>query len=68
MNRDCWLRCAVLLPADRSIALTETAAPAADRVPALPRARRWPGELAGRFLYPGWPSGVLFVVLLVARS
>ena len=25
-----------------------------------------PGRLAGRFLYPGWPSGVLFTGLLIA--
>lgn len=32
-----------------------------------PFVRRGPvGRLAGRFLYPGWPSGVLFTGLLVA--
>jgi hypothetical protein len=34
-----------------------------------PFVRRGPaGRLAGRFLYPGWPSGVLFTGLLVALA
>lgn len=29
-------------------------------------ARGWPGRAAGRFLYPGWPSGVLFLLTIFA--